>query len=377
MKKLQFPIIAIPYCDYGSRLAEVRKLAAGTVVTLKPDPNNPADTQAVKACIGMDHLGYVKDCKPYKLQALSCIGSRRGIRCRLLKIEEEHLILWVETELQFDPEKLTAPEPANKPFLSGWHYDGPLLPLTKEEKKLQDARDNLIIGLGEAAPDEEALEEAMAYLEKWAWIDVSMEAKNDMIEISDLLFELGMSRMRDRMERLLAVQVTPDMLVKQVARLRPQASSQEAAAIAKTMRRENGRIDDMLPAVVLTQMETDPGAIFSQLWYAPKPQEQVRALRTLLCLKMIEETTTSTTTTTLGICPYVATDAIKSPEVIDSELRLAAQGKAPELVDYVKKALKLGYLNFGNDDAKTVFRTLTTYYEIHYGYHNWLKYYGK
>lgn len=379
MQKLQFPIVAIPYGDYGSRLEEVRELAAGTPVMLKPDPGNPADRRAVKACIGMEHLGYVKVADGHNALALSCIGGRRGIRCRLLRTEEEHMIVWVETEQLFDPERLTAPEPACKPFLSDWSYDGPLLPLTTEEKRLQDARDNQIIMLSETDPAEQAMGELMAYLEEWAWLDVSEEAKNDLKELSDLLFEQHKTELHDRVQHLLAVQVTPAMRTRQLARLREAACSRDAAIIAKAGDCDLSTVNQLLPQSIRMLADSDPGLIFSQLWYAPKPQVQVRALRTLLCLKMYLETatTTATSTTSVGICPYIVPGQIKSPEQIDSELRQAAGGKASELVGYVKRALMLGYINFGGDNAKTIFETLKTYYTIRYGYHNWLKYYGK
>lgn len=78
---------------------------------------------------------------------------------------------------------------------------------------------------------------------------------------------------------------------------------------------------------------------------------------------------------TKSTCPYIIPNDYKSADEIDNELRQAAIKDAPTLSNYLMRAAKIGYLNFGQDSKKTIFATLAALYPISYQYDNFKRYF--
>lgn len=79
---------------------------------------------------------------------------------------------------------------------------------------------------------------------------------------------------------------------------------------------------------------------------------------------------------TSDICEFIIPNDLKSQEEIEKEMRKAAEQPASVLADYIKRALKLGYLDFGKLSMPKVFDKLQVHFQISYGYDNFRKAYA-
>lgn len=75
-------------------------------------------------------------------------------------------------------------------------------------------------------------------------------------------------------------------------------------------------------------------------------------------------------------CEFITPTDIKSAEDIDKEIRDAAKQPASVLAAYIKRALKLGYLDFGKLSMPKVFEKIKAHYQISYSYDNFRKAYA-
>lgn len=75
-------------------------------------------------------------------------------------------------------------------------------------------------------------------------------------------------------------------------------------------------------------------------------------------------------------CEFITPTDIKSAEEVDKEIRDAAKQPASVLAAYIKRALKLGYLDFGKLSMPKVFEKIKAHYQISYSYDNFRKAYA-
>ena len=79
---------------------------------------------------------------------------------------------------------------------------------------------------------------------------------------------------------------------------------------------------------------------------------------------------------TSDTCEFIIPNDLKSIEEIEQEMRKAAEQSATVFADYIKRALKLGYLDFGKLSMPKVFDKLQVHFQISYGYDNFRKAYA-
>jgi len=77
-----------------------------------------------------------------------------------------------------------------------------------------------------------------------------------------------------------------------------------------------------------------------------------------------------------ALCTYIIQNDIKPMEEIEKEMAAAARKSAPALVNYIKQALRLGYIDLRGDNSKVVYETLRDHFGLTYSYNNWTKYYS-
>jgi len=76
------------------------------------------------------------------------------------------------------------------------------------------------------------------------------------------------------------------------------------------------------------------------------------------------------------LCTYIIQNDIKPMEEIEKEMAAAARKSAPALVNYIKQALRLGYIDLRGDNSKTVYETLRDHFGLTYTYSNWMLYFS-
>lgn len=79
---------------------------------------------------------------------------------------------------------------------------------------------------------------------------------------------------------------------------------------------------------------------------------------------------------TSDTCEFIIPNDLKPIGEIEQEMRKAAEQSATVFADYIKRALKLGYLDFGKLSMPKVFEKLQVHFQISYGYDNFRKAYA-
>jgi hypothetical protein len=115
--------------------------AVGKVVTLRPQPSNEVDALAIRAYDWTGrHVGYVAKAElPTAWNILRSLG-RHSVRGRAAVVDTEHHCVVVEcvAEVSDEPAELYP----RADFLS-WNYDGPVLPKTDEQERLEYLMDEI------------------------------------------------------------------------------------------------------------------------------------------------------------------------------------------------------------------------------------------
>ena len=137
----QLHIVGLPYGDVGDCMDEFLGQAVGKVVTMRPQPTNEVDSRAIRAFdwIGR-HVGYVANAElPTAWSILRSRGSH-SVRGRVAVVDTEHHCVVVEciAEVINEPAELYP----LADFLS-WSYDGPVLPKTDEQDRLEFLMDEI------------------------------------------------------------------------------------------------------------------------------------------------------------------------------------------------------------------------------------------
>lgn len=134
-------IVALPYYEVGKCLGEFFAEASGRVMTLRPDPSNDFDVNAMCAYDWQGrHVGYVSshDLKD-AWQALRGCG-RHSLRGYVVDINTEHKCVVLECQVAslVSIDSLYSPTQYLK-----WEYTGPMLKLSQEMVKLDYMMDEI------------------------------------------------------------------------------------------------------------------------------------------------------------------------------------------------------------------------------------------
>lgn len=137
----QLHIVGLPYGDIGDCMDEFLSQAVGKVVTLRPQPTNEVDARAIRAYdwIGR-HVGYVANAELPKAWSILTSLGRHSVRGRASAVDMEHHCVVVECVAEVSDEPVELYPQAD--FLS-WSYDGPVLPKTDEQDRLEFLMDEI------------------------------------------------------------------------------------------------------------------------------------------------------------------------------------------------------------------------------------------
>ena len=134
-------IVALPYYDVGRCLGEFFAEAQGRAMTLRPEPTNDVDANAICAYDWQGrHVGYVASHD--LLQAWQTLrgSGRHSLRGRICELNVEHKCVVFECKVETIGD---VPDLYPKtPFLE-WHYSGPVLKPTKEMVMLEYMMDEI------------------------------------------------------------------------------------------------------------------------------------------------------------------------------------------------------------------------------------------
>lgn len=189
----QLHIVGLPYGDIGDCMDEFLGQAVGKVVTLRPHPTNEVDAHAIRAYdwIGR-HVGYVANPElPIAWNILRSLG-RHSVRGRAAVVDTEHHCVVVEcvAEVNDEPSELYSPEE-----FRSWSYDGPVLPKTDEQDRLEYLMDEIEDRLGEYDgwndDDMDDFCQLVQRLIELSKFDLSAEMSDYRIRLADALCSIG------------------------------------------------------------------------------------------------------------------------------------------------------------------------------------------
>lgn len=147
MQTCRLHIVALPYYEVGGCLGEFFAEAQGRAMTLRPEPTNEADANAICAYDWQGrHVGYVASHDLTEAWRSLRGSGRRSLRGRVCEVIAEHKCLVFECHVETlgEVEDLYP----QTPFLE-WTYTGPVLKSTQEMVTLEYMMDEISERLGE------------------------------------------------------------------------------------------------------------------------------------------------------------------------------------------------------------------------------------
>lgn len=199
----QLHIVGLPYGDVGDCMDEFLGQAVGKVVTLRPQPTNEVDAHAIRAYdwIGR-HVGYVANAElPMAWSILTSRGSH-SVRGRAAAVDTEHHCVVMEcvAEVSDEPAELYP----QTDFMS-WSYDGPVLPKTDEQERLEFLMDEIQDRLGEREErNDEDMDDFCQLVQRFIELskfDLSAEMSDYRVRLADTLRTMDIDDLSDEMDR--------------------------------------------------------------------------------------------------------------------------------------------------------------------------------
>ena len=166
MEKQELHIVALPYYEVGACLDEFMSEAIGRAMTLKPEPTNPVDANAIRAYDWQGrHIGYVASCNLELAWQLLRGSGRPSLRGSAVAVNKEHKCVTFCCEVEtVGEEQDIYPQ---GPFTE-WIYTGPLLKPTEVMTTLEYMPEELWARLDERPTwDDCKREDFLALLERF------------------------------------------------------------------------------------------------------------------------------------------------------------------------------------------------------------------
>lgn len=147
MQGCNLHIVGLPYYEVGECLGEFFAEAVGRGMTLRPEPTNDFDANAICAYDWQGrHVGYVAGHDLLRAWRAFRGSGRRSLRGRIVEKAEDHKCVVFECQVEALAEEVEL-YPAG-PFLN-WKYSGPVLKPTKEMVRLEYMMDEVTERLDE------------------------------------------------------------------------------------------------------------------------------------------------------------------------------------------------------------------------------------
>ena len=134
-------IVALPYYEAGECLSEFLAEAQGRAMTLRPEPTNEFDANAIRAYDWQGrHVGYVASHDLQEAWQTLHGSGRHSLRGRVCEVNAEHKCVVFECQVETlgDVEDLYP----SAPYLE-WTYNGPVLKPTQEMVTLEYMMDEI------------------------------------------------------------------------------------------------------------------------------------------------------------------------------------------------------------------------------------------
>lgn len=147
MQTCKLHIVALPYYEVGENLSAFYAEALGRGMTLRPDPTNGHDVNAIRAYDWQGrHVGFVAGHDLERAWKALRGSGRRSLRGHIVEKTEEHKCVVFECQVEAMADDVDLYHSAA--FLS-WTYSGPLLKPTDEMVKLEFMQEELTERLDE------------------------------------------------------------------------------------------------------------------------------------------------------------------------------------------------------------------------------------
>lgn len=286
--KHRFPINGLRHHDFKGRLDELYELAPGRRMSISIEHDNPVEENAVIVYCGKSLVGYVRSCERELACSFVKASGKKSLLGKVTGVDRDKRWLWLEIVAQGEPSQKVEPTP-NK--LSGWHFDGEVLPSDEAELRLQALLCNLETTVEQQEPWDDDMEQWLEYTEQNLWRDISCETSMQIDRILGLLTDGSKAhpeyeQKAGRLQVAIDAMGSPEVRMQQALQILQKAKSKEMDLL---LAHYGDRAEDCLrqqPGQMADLFLKDGELFMGRLWYMHCTYQQTKAVKTLLAMMM-------------------------------------------------------------------------------------------
>ena len=287
METYKFIINGLRHHDFKDKLDELYEFAPGHRMSISIEHDNAHEEDAVIVYLGSKCVGYVRSGVDRKRACSLLRSSGRGsLLGKIVGVERKNRWLYMEVKTACEVSKTVDDR---KNILSGWEFDGKLLPMEESVHRLHAMLDNLKQVLECEEPWDEDMEEWLLYVEENMWRDISKECSEKVSEILTLLSSGGAhcleySEKASRLQYSIDYMASPEVRRLQALQIIDKAHTDAMTLLLLHYGDAAKEAILQLPKELVTLFLKDGEAFMGRLWYLHRPTKQIRALNTLLSM---------------------------------------------------------------------------------------------
>ena len=287
METYKFIINGLRHHDFKDKLDELYEFAPGHRMSISIEHDNAHEEDAVIVYLGSKCVGYVRSGADRKRACSLLRSSGRGsLLGKIVGVERKNRWLYMEVTTACEVSKTVDDR---KNILSGWEFDGKLLPMEESVHRLHAMLDNLKQVLECEEPWDEDMEEWLLYVEENMWRDISKECSEKVSEILTLLSSGGAhcleySEKASRLQYSIDYMASPEVRRFQAQQIIERAHSRDMDLLLLHYgERAKEKILQLPPE--LKKLFLQDGEVFmGRIWYLHCPYRQVSAILTILSM---------------------------------------------------------------------------------------------
>ena len=287
METYKFIINGLRHHDFKDRLDELYEFAPGHRMSISIEHDNAHEEDAVIVYLGSKCVGYVRSGADRKRACSLLRSSGRGsLMGKIVGVNRENRWLFMEVKTECEVSQTVESKPN---VLSGWEFDGKLLPMEESVHRLHTMLDNLMLVLKDVEPWDDDMEEWLEYIEENMWRDISKENSEKISDILALLSSGGShcpeySAKASRLQYSIDYMASPEVRRLQAQQIINRAHSREMDLLLLHYGDRAKEKILLLPPDLKKLFFQDGEAFMGRIWYLHCPYHQVSAILTILSM---------------------------------------------------------------------------------------------
>lgn len=287
METYKFIINGLRHHDFKDKLDELYEFAPGHRMSISIEHDNAHEEDAVIVYLGSKCVGYVRSGADRKKACSLLRSSGRGsLLGKIVGVERKNRWLYMEVKTACEVSKTVDDR---KNILSGWEFDGKLLPMEESVHRLHAMLCNLEMTTEALEPWDDEMAEWLAYVEENLWRDISLETLEHVKRILGFL-TVGSTtypeyaKAASRLQYSIDYMASPEVRRLQALQIIDKAHTDAMTLLLLHYGDAAKEAILQLPKELVTLFLKDGEAFMGRLWYLHRPTKQIRALNTLLSM---------------------------------------------------------------------------------------------